>query len=206
MRTRRPWRFAWRGPSRSSGVPSPKFSFRPGPRPRPPPGQARGSRMGSVRPSGRPCSTPGWGNGRGKRALLPWPREARSPGGTLEDSRAPCDTRSAAESRATPKRIARIPWSASRCGPSARTRTTLATMLPVTAVMIDWSTAVVNPKGRYLELAVHLSTARGSGLEERVRAHQPPDGRRRVRALVGERPGLRRAHRRGNRGGRPGRS
>ena len=59
---------------------SPKFSFPAGPEPRPPPGQARGSRMGSVRPSGRPCSTPGWGNGRGKRALPPWPREARSPG------------------------------------------------------------------------------------------------------------------------------
>jgi hypothetical protein len=29
----------------------------------------------------------------------------------------------------------------------------------VTAVMIDWSTAVVKPKGRYLELAVRLSTA-----------------------------------------------
>ena len=32
-------------------------------------------------------------------------------------------------------------------------------MLPVTAVMIDWSSAVVKPKGRYLELAVRLSTA-----------------------------------------------
>jgi hypothetical protein len=32
-------------------------------------------------------------------------------------------------------------------------------MLRVTAVMIDWSTAVVKPKGRYLELAVRLSTA-----------------------------------------------
>ena len=34
-----------------------------------------------------------------------------------------------------------------------------ATMLRVTAVMIDWSTAVVKPKGRYLELAVRLSSA-----------------------------------------------
>jgi hypothetical protein len=32
-------------------------------------------------------------------------------------------------------------------------------MLRVTAVMIDWSTAVVKPKGRYLELVVRLSTA-----------------------------------------------
>jgi hypothetical protein len=32
-------------------------------------------------------------------------------------------------------------------------------MLRVTAVMIDWSTAVVKPKGRYLELIVRLSTA-----------------------------------------------
>jgi hypothetical protein len=32
-------------------------------------------------------------------------------------------------------------------------------MRRVTAVMIDWSTAVVKPKGRYLELAVRLSTA-----------------------------------------------
>ena len=32
-------------------------------------------------------------------------------------------------------------------------------MLRVTAVMIDWSSAVVKPKGRYLELAVHLSAA-----------------------------------------------
>jgi hypothetical protein len=32
-------------------------------------------------------------------------------------------------------------------------------MLPVTAVMIDWSSAVVKPKGCYLELAVRLSTA-----------------------------------------------
>jgi hypothetical protein len=29
----------------------------------------------------------------------------------------------------------------------------------VTAVMIDWSTAVVKPKGRYLELAVRLTPA-----------------------------------------------
>jgi len=81
------------------------------------------------------------------------------PGGTLEDSRVPCDTRSAAESRATPKRIASIPGSASDSGASAKARAALATMLRVTAVMIDWSTAVVNPKGRYLELAVRLSTA-----------------------------------------------
>jgi hypothetical protein len=32
-------------------------------------------------------------------------------------------------------------------------------MLRVTAVMIDWSSAVVKPKGRYLELAVRLSAA-----------------------------------------------
>jgi hypothetical protein len=32
-------------------------------------------------------------------------------------------------------------------------------MLRVAAVMIDWSTAVVEPKGRYLELIVRLSTA-----------------------------------------------
>ena len=32
-------------------------------------------------------------------------------------------------------------------------------MLRVTAVMIDWSTAVVKPKGRYLELAVRLTPA-----------------------------------------------
>ena len=32
-------------------------------------------------------------------------------------------------------------------------------MLPVTAVVIDWSGAVVKPKGRDLELAVRLSTA-----------------------------------------------
>jgi hypothetical protein len=32
-------------------------------------------------------------------------------------------------------------------------------MLRVTAVMIDWSTAVVKPKGRYLELAVRLAPA-----------------------------------------------
>ena len=32
-------------------------------------------------------------------------------------------------------------------------------MLRVTTVMIDWSTAVVKPRGRYLELAVRLSTA-----------------------------------------------
>ena len=81
------------------------------------------------------------------------------PGGTLENSGVPRDTRSAAESRATPKRIARIPRTASASGPSAKARAALATMLRVTAVMIDWSTAVVKPKGRYLELAVRLSTA-----------------------------------------------
>jgi hypothetical protein len=32
-------------------------------------------------------------------------------------------------------------------------------MLRVTAVMIDWSTAVVKPRGRYLELAVRLAPA-----------------------------------------------
>lgn len=32
-------------------------------------------------------------------------------------------------------------------------------MLPLTAVMIDWSGTVVKPKGRDLELAVRLSTA-----------------------------------------------
>lgn len=81
------------------------------------------------------------------------------PGGTLENSGVPRDTRSAAESRATPKRIARIPRTASASGPSAKARAALATMLRVTAVMIDWSTAVVKPRGRYLELAVRLSTA-----------------------------------------------
>ena len=81
------------------------------------------------------------------------------PGGTLEKSGVPRDTRSAAESRATPKRIARIPRTASASGPSAKARAALATMLRVTAVMIDWSTAVVKPRGRYLELAVRLSTA-----------------------------------------------
>ena len=64
----------------------------------------------------------------------------------------------------------------------------------LTAVMIDWSSAVVKPKGSYLELAVRLSTAPRRRVEERVRAHQPHDRRPRVRALVGERPGLRRAH------------
>lgn len=58
-----------------------------------------------------------------------------------------------------PKRIARISWSASRCGAWTKTRTTLGAMLPVTAVMIDWSSAVVKPRGRYPELAVRLSTA-----------------------------------------------
>jgi hypothetical protein len=33
------------------------------------------------------------------------------------------------------------------------------TMLPVTSVVIDWSSAVVKPKGRYPELAARLSTA-----------------------------------------------
>jgi len=32
-------------------------------------------------------------------------------------------------------------------------------MLPVTAVVIDWSGTVVKPEGRDLELAVRLSTA-----------------------------------------------
>jgi hypothetical protein len=81
------------------------------------------------------------------------------PGGTLENFRVPRDTRSAAESRATPKRIALIPRSASPWGASPEPRSTLATMLRVTTVMIDWSTAMVKPRGRYLELAVRLSTA-----------------------------------------------
>jgi hypothetical protein len=40
-----------------------------------------------------------------------------------------------------------------------KARTAVAAMLRVTAVMIDWSTAVVKPTGRYLELAVRLTPA-----------------------------------------------
>ena len=52
----------------------------------------------------------------GKRALPPWPREARSPGWGGRKSHAPCDTRSAAESRATLKRISLVPQTASGLG------------------------------------------------------------------------------------------
>lgn len=58
--------------------------------------------MGSVRPSGRSPTTPG----RGKRAIPPWPREARSPGWDAAMKLRPGDTRPAAESRAAPRRIA----------------------------------------------------------------------------------------------------
>src|SRR5918994_7226979 len=81
------------------------------------------------------------------------------PGGTLEDSRVPCDTRSAAESRATAEENSPHLMERKSVRSLGKDLHDPRTMLPVTSVVIDWSSAVVKPKGRYPELAARLSTA-----------------------------------------------